>query len=81
MLLVFCAIYGTLAYSFLRKKDGPTGKPFSIPWVKKGSWVEVRARLLWVASRLGDGVVGGMRWMTGAVERAFNKQRPPASGA
>src|SRR5262249_1269068 len=45
VLLLYCAIYGSLAYAFLRKKDGPTGKPFAMPLLEKGTWVEVSHRL------------------------------------
>jgi len=34
MILVFAAIYAAAAYYFMRRKDGPYGKPFQIPWVK-----------------------------------------------
>jgi len=52
MLLVFATVYGALAYHFLRKKDGPTGKPYQIPWIRSGSWVVVRTRLAWAGGRL-----------------------------
>ena len=34
VILVFGAFYAGLAYVFMRKKDGPYGKPFQIPWVR-----------------------------------------------
>ena len=52
MLLVFAAIYGALACHFLRRKDGPTGRPYQIPWIRSGGWVAVGARLRWASSRL-----------------------------
>ena len=84
MLLVFCAIYGALAFYFLRRKDGPTGKPFGIPLLKMGTWVEVRTRLHWLVLRVGNLIVAGVRVMTHAVAKAFDKgdqsgsSQPPA---
>ena len=79
MLMVFAAIYLGLAYVALRKKDGPTGKPFAIPLLKMGTWVEARARLLWALRRVNDLWVAGMRWMVRKLAAKFDKPGTPSS--
>ena len=50
----FAAIggHGPSPRHFLRKKDGPTGKPYQIPWIRSGTWVVVWARLKWAGDRV-----------------------------
>jgi hypothetical protein len=80
LLLVFCGIYGTLAYAFLRKKDGPTGKPFGIPLLEMGTWVEIRHRLAWALRRAADLTMTGVRVLTAVVAGFFEKKpQPPAA--
>jgi len=79
MLMVFAALYLGLAYVALRKKDGPTGKPFAIPLLKMGTWVELRARLLWALRRLNDLWVASMRAMVRKLAAKFDKPNTPSS--
>ncbi|MCC7138010.1 MAG: FHA domain-containing protein [Planctomycetes bacterium] len=76
-ILVFAAFYLGLAYVFLRKKDGPTGKPFSIPLLKAGTWVEVRHRLGWGLRTTVNALVAGVRAFNTAVAKGFER-KPPA---
>lgn len=87
MLLVFIAMYGALAYHFLRKKDGPTGKPYQIPWIKSGTWVVVGARLKWAGNLAltllarGVGALGRKLAALGDKTGPGPSAPPPASGA
>jgi ABC transport system ATP-binding/permease protein len=52
VILLYIGLYGFLAYHFLRKKDGPYGRPYQIPWIRSGTWVEVKKRAAWTARNL-----------------------------
>ena len=49
MIVVFFAIYAALVLWFLRRKDGPYGKPFRMPFVRSGYWIRVQTRSRWLA--------------------------------
>ena len=73
MVLLFSGIYAFLAFHFLRKKDGPHGKPYSIPWIRSGAWVVLRTRARWLRSQAFEGLMVGVR----AMVDVFKPGKPP----
>ncbi len=64
VILLYVALYGFLAYHFLRKKDGPYGRPYQIPWIRSGTWVVVRTRASWLARSLQEKALAALRDLT-----------------
>ena len=79
MMAVFATLYLGLAYAGLRKKDGPTGKPFAIPLLKSGAWVEVRARMTWALRQVREGFLAMMRSLVRKLAAKFDKPGTPSS--
>ncbi len=81
MLLVFAAAYGALAYHFLRRKDGPTGKPYQIPWIKSDAWTVLATRARWAGAQtltfLAKGVGAMGRKMAALGDKAGGGGGPP----
>jgi hypothetical protein len=80
MVVLFAAAYAGLAYFFMRRKDGPYGKPFHIPLVKSGAAVVFRTRLGWAFRKALDGGAKGIR----AIRKLFGSMGgggspPPAA--
>ena len=73
MVLLFSGIYAFLAYHFLRKKDGPHGKPYAIPWIRTGAWVVLRTRVRWLGGQAFEGLMVGVR----AMVDVFRPAKPP----
>jgi len=81
MILVFAALYAGLSFYFLRKKDGPYGRPYQIPWIKSGTWIVIRTRAQWVLGRLVDGLAKGVSGLSNGLQKLSEKTKaaaPPA---
>ena len=50
MLLLSGMLYFWVAGWLLRRKDGPLGKPYCIPFVHSGTWVVVKTRVRWAVA-------------------------------
>lgn len=74
VLLAYAALYGGLAYVALRRKDGPTGRPFAMPLLKFGAWVEVRSRVLWVLRKANDVCVALLRKVVFSLARRLGEK-------
>ena len=74
LIVVHAAVYAALAVVALRKKDGPYGRPYQIPWIKKGAWVEVKARASWLAGRALAKTASLFRWAADALAEQQRKR-------